>query len=269
MSHDDDSLSEFDSLELDDSQEQEDLKNEFTFQMEEDTNNVRSEVDNLDQRFAERFQAILNEVNSGDYEEQPDTNKFFVQFNELAREMDAEYFGSFFKNIGKKLIKHAIPGYSVLQMAKKLAPLAKSGIFNTLKKSALKYGLKYGIRAIPGVGNVASIAGPLLAQAGVPGLKNIFETEQGNDVNISSAAQNFVQVARDALEYMYKNLEIESDDPLKAQELANQSINHALQRLQHRGTTGGFSTSGISPNQVIYVSPGQSITFTLRIIGKQ
>jgi hypothetical protein len=260
-------LKDNDFLELEGSSQHEDLENEFNFEMGDDQS--QSEISDTDQQFVKKMEVMLQEVNSQQFEEGIDKSKFSQELKQMIGEMDSEYFSLF--NLAKKLIPkklaklapHLIPGGSILKLVQQISPSARRMIWNTLGKAAIKYG----VPLIPGVGNVASVAGPLLAQAGVPGLKSIF-TSEGNTSDIPSTAQNFVHVGRDAMEYAYKNLEVDSDDPLKAQELANNSINYALQRLQqYRGTPGGSSTPSYSETRDVYLKPGQSITF--RFIGTQ
>jgi hypothetical protein len=273
MSFSDDSQSELrdnDFLELDDSSQHEDLESEFNFEMGNDLS--QTEISDTDQQFVKKMEAILQEVNSQQFEEGVDMSKFSQELKHTLKEMDSEYF-SLFKALSKgikKLAPHVIPGGSIISLVQKISPSARRMILNTLGRAAMKYAptlMKYGLPAIPGVGNVASVAGPLLASAGVPGLKSIFEYD-GKTADIPSTAQNFVHVAHDAMEYAYKNLEVDSDDPLKAQQLANNSINYALQKLQqYRGTTGGYSTPAYPETKDVYIKPGQSITF--RFIGTQ
>ena len=55
-------------MRLDDSQERENLEGEFTFELgeedkskEEGTSDIQSELENLDQQFAKRFEVILSQ----------------------------------------------------------------------------------------------------------------------------------------------------------------------------------------------------------------
>ena len=268
----DDSVLEFeesDLSELDDSQERENLEGEFTFELgeedkskEEGTSDIQSELENLDQQFAKRFEVILSELSSGELEEPSDISaNFSKQYDELAREIDDEYFSLFkkLKKWGKKLAPLIAPGVPLLSTITKLSPEVRKRIWGGLKG----LGKQYLSTAIPGIG----IAGPILGKAGVPVLKNIFETAEGEVQSAPLFAENFAKIAHNALEYAYENLEIDSVDPLKARDLANRSIKFALRNLKNMGTTGDISTGNIPKSKVFYISPGESVTITF--VGKQ
>lgn len=270
MEYEDNALSE-----LDESQESENLEGEFAFELDQDTakeagtSSIQSELESLDQRFAKRLEGILTELSSSESEEGSDISaNFSQQFNDLAREMDMEYFSlwSAAKKWGKKLAPLIAPGVPLLNAVTKLSPQVRRRIWGHLKSLGKQY-LAKALPAVPGIGTAATIAGPILGKAGVPLFKDIFETAEGELESVSQFAEDLAKVAHEALEYTYENLEIDSVDPLKASELANGSLRHALVNLKHRGTTGGIITQHIPKEKVFYIRPGESVT--IKFVGRQ
>jgi hypothetical protein len=189
------------------------------------------------------------------------------ELNNTLTDMDKEY-REYFSLLGglKKLAKYTPAGFTLGQLAKRISPSLRKRILGmakgALKKYALKYGLKYGLPLIPGGGTAAAVAGPLLAKAGVPGLKDIFENEVGEPYSSEKKAENVEDFVRHAYQYAAENMEADSDDPLKANQLVNEAANHALTRL--RETTN----SGINPyvvNKTITLSPDTTYTITFRV----
>jgi hypothetical protein len=205
-------------------------------------------------RFKERlnylFEPALRETQSG-----VDIEK---EVNDTLTDMDKQYreYFSFFKGL-KKLAKHAIPGYTLSQLAKSIAPGLRKQILGIAKSGLIKYGLPL----IPG-GSVAGIAGRVLSKAGVPGIKDIFETEEGEPYSSEKKAENVEDFVRYAYQYAAENMEADSADPLKSNQLANEAANHALGRIQE---TINSDTSPYHVHKTITLSPDRTYTITFRV----
>src|SRR3990172_5753841 len=108
-----------------------------------------------------------------------------------------------------------------------------------------------GSLAKAGLGAVVPGGGAIL-----PALKALgFETSEDEDAN-RDAWRNYVEVSREAYEYLASNLEENADDPLIASRLANEAFQTALKGASAAAPS---AASPKRPYRVIHVRKGDRV----------
>ena len=229
---------------------------EFELEMDEGTS-MEEGINNY--QFKERLNYLL-EPTFREASSDVDVDK---ELNSTLTDMDKEY-REYFSLLGglKKLAKFTPAGFTLSQLAKRISPSLRKRILGMAAGAIKKYGLKAGLSLIPGGATAAAVAGPLLSKAGIPGLKNIFENEEGEPYTSEKKAENVEDFVRYAYKYAAENMEFDSDDPLKANQLVNEASNHALTRLRE---TTNSNTKPYESNQTIILDPDRTYTITFRV----
>ncbi|HLB69767.1 MAG TPA: hypothetical protein VJJ51_01855 [Candidatus Methanoperedens sp.] len=222
--------------------DEKELEKEFEdlTELEEEPEEEFEEVEEKFPGYAERF----FELSSREFESESEVDD---AVNGLLNEMERDFFFKGLwkkvKKAGKKLIKKG------LKMAKGLPAFQAIKGITSLARGDLK-GL-LGSLAKAGLGAVVPGGGAIL-----PALKALgFETSEDEDAN-RDAWRNYVEVSREAYEYLASNLEENADDPLIASRLANEAFQTALKGASAAAPS---AASPKRPYRVIHVRKGDRV----------
>ena len=207
--------------------------------------------------YAERF----FELSEKGYESESEADE---EVNGLLNEMERDFFWGGLKKrlkragkgLLKKGLKYAAGQFPALSAFKGLTQLARGnlkGMLGSLAKAGL-------LSAIPGAG------------AALPALKALGFDPTGDSEANRDAWNNYVEVSREAFEYLADNLHETADNPLQASKLASNAFQAAVKKVQSSGFLGrGFSTGRPvvrdhrrRGRRVIYLGPGQSVVIKRR-----
>jgi hypothetical protein len=226
-------------------------------ELEEDSENLREfEGDELEevQRESGDYADRLHELSQRESESESEVDE---EVNGLLDEMEREFFfGGLKKRLKRagrgllrKGLKFAAGQIPALQAFKGLTQLTRGNLKGFLASLA-KAGLT---SAIPG------------AAAALPALKALGFDPSGDSEASREAWNNYVDVSREAYEYLAENLHENADNPLEASRLATNAFQTALKRVQSRippfaGTqSGSYGVRSRSGRRVIHLGPGETV----------
>ncbi|HKR00635.1 MAG TPA: hypothetical protein VJT09_08175 [Pyrinomonadaceae bacterium] len=205
--------------------------------------------------YADRFY----ELSERGYESEADMDH---EVNDLLNEMERDYFfgglkkrlKSAGKGLLKKGLKYAagkVPALKALQGITQLTRGNLKGFLGSLAKAGLA-------SAIPG------------GMAALPALKALGFDPLGDSEANRDAWNNYVEVSREAFEYLAENLNEQADNPMEATRLATNAFRAGLKKahgrrhgLRHRRVIAGGSP-GQRRTRVVYLAPGERLVVKRR-----
>lgn len=200
--------------------EEEQLEEEFEALEEEEPEEEKEFEEELG-RYSDRFY----QLSKREFESEAEVD---AEINSLLTRMEHEYFWGKLKKLAKKAIKkgtrYAIKrarkyakGLPIFQGLKGITQLARGnlkGVLGTLAKA----GLGAALRAHPA-------GAAILPALQALGFKETTDPEENRE-----AWDNFVDVSREAFEYLAENIDEKVDDPSKASQLATDAFQTALRK---------------------------------------
>lgn len=258
-----------------DDKDMSELEKEFELEMEEepegkefeepDEKEIEEEFEKLTELEEEpsaEFEDIEGEAN--DYAErfyELSTRKYESEFevddeiNKLLYEMERDFFFKKLwrklKPVGKFLLKKGLKlaaGLPAFKAVKGITQLARGDLKGALGTLA-KAGLSGAVSMIPG------------GAAILPGLQALgFEATEDQDVN-RQAWRNYVSVAKEAYDYLGRNLSENADDPIVANRLANEAFQSALKSVSSQIIP---ARAGVKKIKTIPVRKGDRIIIRIK-----
>jgi hypothetical protein len=262
------------------------LEMDDEFELGDDSEVEDSELD--DQEFQEEFETDLqgeaeyeeDEFELGDQETGDYAERFFElsqrefeseseldnEIEGLVNEMERDYFfgglGKRLKRAGKGLLKKGIKlaagQIPALQAFKALTDLSRGGLKGLIKN----YGKTLITAGLSGIPGGSLLAGPAVAALGLD--------KGGGEPQVNQETWNrYVDVSREAFNYLAENLHENADHPLEASRLATKAFQTAVARVKSNSTRfparPGHRHKRRHPGRrVVYLGPGETLVIKRR-----